>query len=86
MNYIILTKSKVLYVTMAEARYAFGLGGSQIPTFHLFDFSFPSLRHVSYIPQFFFLSEAISHNYSKTYIVLVWELSLESREIVRVQY
>ena len=27
----------------------------QIPTFHLFDFSFPSLTHVSYIPHFFFL-------------------------------
>ena len=25
----------------------------QIPTFHLFDFSFHSLRHVSHIPQFF---------------------------------
>ena len=27
----------------------------QIPTFHLFDFSFHSLRHVSHIPHFFFL-------------------------------
>ena len=55
----------------------------QIPTFPLFYFSFPSLRHVSHIPHFFYLSEAISHSYSKT---LVWELSLESRETVRVKY
>ena len=58
----------------------------QIPTFNLFDFSFPSLRHVSHFPHFLFLSKAISHSYSRTYVVLVWKLSLESRETMRVQY
>ena len=56
----------------------------QISTFHLFDFSFHSLRHVSHISHFIFLSEAMSHIYSKSYVILVWELSLESRE--RIQY
>ena len=59
-------------------------GPPQISTFHLFDFSFHSLRHVSHISHFIFLSEAMSHIYSKSYVILVWELSLESRE--RIQY
>ena len=58
----------------------------QIPSFNLFDFSFPSLRHVSHFPHFLFLSEAMSHSYSRTYVVPVWELSLESRETMRVRY
>ena len=35
-------------------------------------------------PTLFFLSETRSHSYSRTYVVLVWELSLEIRETVRV--
>ena len=40
---------------------------------------------MSAISHIFFLSEAMSHSYSKSYVVLVWELSFESRERIKYQ-
>ena len=54
-------------------------------SFNLFDFLFSSFKTcVSHFPHFLFLRDAIwpiSHSYSRIYVVLVWKLSLKSREI-----